>query len=589
MKEQIKRIISIFLRLILKLFKPILGEISLSKENRISIELNNQAITICKINSKKKVITHYIYEEFNFENPDTNIENNQKIYSSKIYEILVREKLIGLEANIILPTSEVSLKTFSIPIMDQDIMDQQVKNPEFWKEFTDLPEQLDETSLSHQIIYTNKVAQQYDVLLAFCNKKKIETINKLLKEAGVNPTLYEPKCLSILNVILANQKTKEREPVALFEYGEKENYFLLSSADKLVFLENPVRKEDVVLIEHLEKVSDASGPFWSEVIDRYLNVVKAGLEETKGIKGFDLKEIFVHTEGFGKSLNYIEIIRKKIPEIRFQELTTLPLEGTSVDAKNLLEDKFIKLKANVREIMEKMSLSKGVGPYANIGSSIRFLNPYDITEPIKNYFKINLHFLSERIIKNKKIKTQNRFLNMITLLFLVLFSSIIGLKAPEYINKSRIVNEYQTTVSLYDQIYEDIKNKNVHIQKIDLEKKLASKILTDKDQFAWLIAQTPSIVPKGVKIDKIEYQKGEHVTFQGVALSDVDLNEFLKNLSETLGNSELTTMSMAEVNLDQEIETSQEKEGEVEQMTSLSNSVRLKNFSIKVNLKRMNG
>ena len=58
-----------------------------------------------------------------------------------------------------------------------------------------------------------------------------------------------------------------------------------------------------------------------------------------------------------------------------------------------------------------------------------------------------------------------------------------------------------------------------------------------------LIAKTPSLVPGGIIIDKIEYKKADYAIFHGNALSDIDLNIFLEKLKKNVGKSELTTMN----------------------------------------------
>mgnify|MGYP000032310862 FL=1 len=184
---------------------------------------------------KKKKITHLIHRKFELTDPDINLEKKPKFYSDKIAEILAEKKFLGFEANVIIPTSEVSIKSMSVPIMDQDVMDQQVKNPEFWKQFGDLPDDMNNKTIFHQIINSNKVTNTHDILLVFTDKEKFENLNFILKEAGLNPTLYEPKCFSILNTIFASQNNKEPKPFAFLEYGEKENYFTLCSKNKLIF------------------------------------------------------------------------------------------------------------------------------------------------------------------------------------------------------------------------------------------------------------------------------------------------------------------------------------------------------------------
>ena len=181
MNEQLSKIVNKIRRTTLGLFAPALGKIGFYKEKRISIELNNDSVTICRVNVKKKKITHLIHRSFELTDPEINLEKKPKFYSDKIAEILAQEKFLGFEANIIIPTSEVSIKSMSVPIMDQDVMDQQVKNPEFWKQFGDLPDDMNNKTIFHQIINSNKVTNTHDILLVFTDKEKFENLNFILK------------------------------------------------------------------------------------------------------------------------------------------------------------------------------------------------------------------------------------------------------------------------------------------------------------------------------------------------------------------------------------------------------------------------
>ena len=78
MNEQFAKIVNKVTRTTSGLFAPILGKIGLYKEKRISIELNNDSVTICRINSKKKKVTHLFNRSFDLTNPDINLEKKPK-------------------------------------------------------------------------------------------------------------------------------------------------------------------------------------------------------------------------------------------------------------------------------------------------------------------------------------------------------------------------------------------------------------------------------------------------------------------------------------------------------------------------------
>ena len=63
----------------------------------------------------------------------------------------------------------------------------------------------------------------------------------------------------------------------------------------------------------------------------------------------------------------------------------------------------MKLISQIKEIENKIKSDneRNIDYLANIGTSFRFLNPYNIHEPIKSFFKVNLHHLYEKIIYNR--------------------------------------------------------------------------------------------------------------------------------------------------------------------------------------------
>ena len=100
MNEQFAKIVNKINRTTSGLFAPVLGKIAFYKEKRISIELNNDSVTICRVNVKKKKITHLIHRSFELTDPEINLEKKPKFYSDKIAKILAEKKFLGFEANI---------------------------------------------------------------------------------------------------------------------------------------------------------------------------------------------------------------------------------------------------------------------------------------------------------------------------------------------------------------------------------------------------------------------------------------------------------------------------------------------------------
>ena len=118
---------------------------------------------------------------------------------------------------------------------------------------------------------------------------------------------------------------------------------------------------------------------------------------------------------------------------------------------------------------------------------------------------------------------------------------------------------------------------------------------TKKDEYLNFMGITPSLVPEGIEISKIDYLKGKYTIFHGMAASDLDVNLFLASLRSNVGKSELTQLNAITYNLSEPeksisevIETTPDGKKEVVgTITTTSKdpiiTTKLKEFVIKVN------
>ncbi|MDC1280389.1 hypothetical protein N8Z07_03665, partial [Pelagibacteraceae bacterium] len=286
---------------LLNILPYILGPISLAKEKRISIELSKNEIIFCNLQSKKKEITKLIKEKFEFVKLDTTFEKEYQKYVDHIIEIVKREKLEKKEVNLLIPSPEVTLKTITMPLTSDNELSQQLRTQDFWSQFTDLPaegikEMLNGLALSYQILSKNKKENTMEILFAYVDTEGNEIKNQILKSSGLNPTVFEPKCLAITNLIMLTQKMKKNDEFLLLVYGESENYLIHRTENKFSFIENKLTRSDITLLKQLEKMSDGSGPFWDELYDRFLSNIKPSIEEIIENPENKIKELFIFSE-----------------------------------------------------------------------------------------------------------------------------------------------------------------------------------------------------------------------------------------------------------------------------------------------------
>lgn len=587
MNEKLENFKNKIISFLLKIFSPILGKQAISKENRFAIELDDEGISICKYNQGSKTITNLHHEKFNFAgNTSLFNEDNQVYYSQKIVHILKEQKLLEKEATVILPTSETIIKTINIPLMDQETFDLQTSDIEFWKTFEELSDIIDNKIFSFQPLAINEETQEQEVVICLIESEKVEKLNQILRKSGVKPTIYEPKCFSLINTIFANQKDNKSNEFAFLEYGEKENYLITVTKNKFVFAINNITRADIILIKQLEKMPDPSGPFWSEVFERSIQDVRGNLmdDEWKGSeeKTTIFRNLYVHTD-LEQSEKYLIGLQSKLPDFTIKPLTLNNSKSDESKFENILTNKKIKFsKKLIKKFNQDNILEDKLYPV--IGASLRLFNPFNIKENLFLRFKQNLYPYKDQLINNRKIQATSGSLSMVLILLLLIFSSIIGLNIPKYLEKNQLLASHPAVVNNYNSLMEEIKTSSSKVKKIEKEKELAEKLIVKTDNFSKIIIETPKIVPNGVELQKVDYIKNDSVVFyEGYALTDYDLNLFLNNIKKRVGNPDITSLSLAE--LTETIEINNEGDEEDQQIIVPSEDVlKLRNFKIKVEL-----
>ena len=587
MNEKLENFKNKILSFLLKIFSPILGKQAISKENRFAIELDDEGISICKYNQGSKTITNLHHEKFNLAgNTSLFNEDDQVYYSQKIVHILKEQKLLEKEATVILPTSETIIKTINIPLMDQETFDLQTSDIEFWKTFEELSDIIENKIFSFQPLAINEETQEQEVVICLIEREKVEKLNKILRQSGVKPTIYEPKCFSLINTIFANQKDNKSNEFAFLEYGEKENYLITVTQNKFVFAINNITRADIILIKQLEKMPDPSGPFWSEVFERSIQDVRGNLmdDEWKGSeeKTTIFRNLYVHTD-LEQSEKYLNGLQSKLPDFTIKPLTLNNAKSDESKFENILANKKIKFsKKLIKKFNQDNILEDKLYPV--IGASLRLFNPFNIKENLFLRFKQNLYPYKDQLTNNRKIQATSGSLSMVLILLLLIFSSIIGLNIPKYLEKNQLLASHPTVVNDYNSLMEEIKTSSSKVKKIEKEKELAEKLIVKTDNFSRIIIETPKIVPNGVELQKVDYIKNDSVVFyEGYALTDYDLNLFLNNIKKRVGNPDITSLSLAE--LTETIEINNEGDEEDQQIIVPSEDVlKLRNFKIKVEL-----
>ena len=587
-----------------KVIHPMLGNISISMEKRIAIEILQDSISICQFDGKNQ-IKNLFNEKVEVEKDQT-LEKNPEIYQEKISEIVLKNKLNNFEANVIIPTSICEIKKITIPVPEEDIANAneiifqnfeiKANDINFWissGHFTDLK---DTDLVSHQILSKNEETLELELVVAKTTTDKINFYKELLKRSGLNANLFEPKLFSIINSILIKKQDLKPYQFGVIEYSNEQSYFVAVSDNSFKFTNLDISRSDKVLLKQLENMENPDGPFWSEVFERSMQNASSLIEEINNDENNEikLKEIYFFSE-LDKIKNFSSGIKNKFNEIIIKEISLIFNQKVETEIKdNLVE--YDTLKENLFET-KKIKLSKKVEKsfpisyldvnkiYPIIGSSLRYFNSFNVKRKLIPQFSINLNPENFKYVINNRIKASNYLLNMITVCLLVVFSAVIFLNFPVYLEKSKKLKQHPFIVKNYDNKLKEIQIISSNFKKIDKDIKLASEVQSSTNQYYKLILNTPEIVPQGVKLNKLQFADAK-ATFEGHAVTDYDLNIFVENIREIIGKPDVTSLNIAIVdnNNDTNDDPIISEQGEELNQNFAINGDIFRNFVIEVSL-----
>ena len=606
MKEKLLALKEKFLQAFRKFMYPLLGSISISKEKRVAIEIQQDSISICQFDGKNQ-IKQFFNERLEVSSGN-NIENASEIYEQKIHKIVKKNKLKGYEANLVIPTSYSKIHLINIPVAEEDAassddvifsnFSKNAQTQEFWKSYEQLGEIKETDEVSHFIVSKNDATLELSVIVAITDKEKILSFKNVLKSCGINANLIEPKLFSIINSILIKKQEIKPFQFGILEYTNDKSYFAIVSDTSFKLTEVEISRSDKVLLKQLEKMPSPEGPFWSEVFERSLENVNSSIEEVNNDEDNEIKvkELYFYSED-DKVNNFITGLKNKFQEIIIKEISLVSSNMTEPELEikdnlveydtlkeNLLENKIIKLSKKVQKTfpITYININKA---FPLIGSSLRYLNAFNVKKKFIPKFQINLNPENFKYLENNKIKTSNYLLNSITVVLLFIFSGLIALNLPVYFEKSKVLKQHPKLVQQYDQKLNEIKNISGKFKKIEADSKLANEVQSANNEYYKLVKNTPSIVPEGVKLNKLEFLDNQAV-FEGHAVTDYDLNMFVQNIRDTIGRPDITKLNVAVIlNDDAQSAPLEQNESASNNNQQISqNTSSFRNFKIEVDL-----
>ena len=530
-----------------KIFAPVINAIGKShtkKEKVVGVVVRDKYIQAAEISFKKNIckIDNFSNQQIAGIGDDQDFLSATTYLSDQVKNALDSIKTKTKDIAVSLDSSKAQIYNLQIPVMDeQDLVDANALGG-FWDQFDETPENLDEFETSYSIINTNQELGIMDVVLVTMEKKFVEAYASIFRLAGFNPVVIDLAPFAHVNTQgIELGKEGFETPNAIFNYTKDSKNITICSAKGFQFSELNIIEADQVLLDTMEEVPTVETEFWDEIFERLGSQIKQALVEYETKYEFDPISILTIVTDKIKVKNLSKGIERQLGDVVVKVFNPEDSMEFSNDAKKYMD-----------------SLSNKSLASEAIGIASRKLNSFNL--PTNEMISINLLSNFNQIKINRRSKSLGNFCLMISILFILGFvGHVVPFKILKMFNNSTELNE---VASLQDDLSSKkslLDGYRAKIQQINENKRIASSLGANLKTTANLYANLNTIVPKDIRLTKLDIEEKNTVIVSGVAKN----GQAVINMMENFSGSKVVNDS------------------KMEEMVELSKEDRIKLYSVK--------
>ena len=530
-----------------KIFAPVINAIGKShakKEKVVGVVVRDKYIQAAEISFKKNIckIDNFSNQQIAGIGDDQDFLSATTYLSDQVKNALDSIKTKTKDIAVSLDSSKAQIYNLQIPIMDESELSEASSLGGFWDQFDETPENLDEFETSYSIINTNQELGIMDVVLVTMEKKFVEAYASIFRLAGFNPVVIDLAPFAHVNTQgIELGKEGFETPNAIFNYTKDTKNITICSAKGFQFSELNIIEADQVLLDTMEEVPTVETEFWDEIFERLGSQIKQALVEYETKYEFDPISILTIVTDKIKVKNLSKGIERQLGDVVVKVFNPEDSMEFSKDAKKYMD-----------------SLSNKSLASEAIGIASRKLNSFNL--PTNEMISINLLSNFNQIKINRRSKSLGNFCLMISILFILGFvGHVVPFKILKMFNNSTELNEVAS-------LQEDLSGKKslldgyrAKIQQINENKRIASSLGANLKTTANLYANLNTIVPKDIRLTKLDIEEKNTVIVSGVAKN----GQAVINMMENFSGSEVVNDS------------------KMEEMVELSKEDRIKLYSVK--------
>ena len=501
-------------------FKNLLNEkiskSNISNEEIAGIDISENSIKVAQLS--KSTDDKWILEKISLRLLEsTKVANG--ILSSKDYiaeELklaMSNAKITTSNVAISIPVTSAIIRVVTSPLMTDDELQKAIETDSLWENLVQLTDDLNDYSVFHQIISRNPKANTMEILFVASKLSDVNSYSSIVKKAGLNPVIMDVKCFTLKNAFDNSFKIENKSNNALLEIGTADNYLIIVHDNTPIITDIFLRTNEKDALANFKNNATSDENDATNVIRRYSLQLKQALSDYEGKYGIKINNIKVVS-----NLNNIEDL---IPAFRKNLLNTGlqvfdPLSEVSIPEYN----------------KEKTSL-RNTSIYTSVlGLAYRKLDVFGYYKFVTAVKNINLLPNREALKRQSKMKFLSGFAikglaGGIAALYLFLMGfSILQIN----LNKGKLEN-----FSKIEAEFNKINSQNLKLTKQvnDMNKALKLGTLVNSNQVISYraLAQITRSVPQRVQFTTLNFDGKSEVIISGLAFSDQDIINFIKNLN----------------------------------------------------------
>ena len=422
----------------------------------------------------------------------------------------------GVDAGISVPHSLFDIRTLELPYIEENELEKESRDPEFWEEFDPELNNLIGKVVRHQILYSNEGENRTDVMVASLPIGELERYRAMMLEANLVPVFVENELFSMVNGIYARMTTDERlKPFFIIHLCPSNNNIVAHFRGRLYTHKINISDFDEALLMELERVEEVEGDFWEEVAIRVSEQVKqaiAFLSETYDVPSPD--KVFLVSE------------YREIENFYF-----------------LLDDRLGKARVIIYDAMDNIDVpnehQKYVDFFTNssiftsaIGLATQGLNIEGRTRDDLHSRLISMNFLEDapRIKRNRQLAAVNRILSLAIMAVILFSSAVLGVNTvPAYLQTREASAQYSAAEGA---ARAEALRRQINEKKMTEVNEVITNIRANAANrgYGVFLSKLPSLLPAGAELQRLEIDEKQGVIMSGLALENAAINDLKRNL-----------------------------------------------------------